>query len=132
MTTNRNRVVWCVSGLFPVYYGFCPNERAWRRELKRLGCDAVPYPQSDARVDTFVKRNDQTHCLIVTVNEKLDKRDGLSVAVLIAHEATHVWQHCCEVMAETHPSPEFEAYAMQHILGSLLFAYEETRRKLFK
>lgn len=131
MTTNRNRVVWCNRGLLPVYFGFCPNERAWRRELKRLGC-AGEYPQSDARVSFFVKKNGSPHCAIVTVNETIDKHDGLSVAALIAHEATHVWQRCCEVMGEENPSIEFEAYSIQHILGSLLIAYEDTRRKLFK
>ena len=55
------------------------------------------------------------------------KASAVQVVGLLAHEATHVWQHVRDWMGEKSPSVEFEAYTVQAILQELLWAYNETR-----
>ena len=125
----RDRVVWCDKGWMPLSYGFCPSERAWKRELKRLEADETyPYPTTDAGT-TFVEGPHKG--VIVTLNERFDKeRDRVGVVCLLVHEATHVWQAIREDIGEHKPSHEFEAYAMQNISMNLIQAYNDTRRKI--
>ena len=110
----------------PVYFGFCPDEKAWHRELKKLGVPSEPYPTNDARCYTFTSHA-KAAC-VVTLNEKLDKNnDPIGVAGLLIHEAAHVWQTMRETMGEVAPSREFEAYSLQNISMGLLKAYDQTR-----
>jgi hypothetical protein len=129
MTKRKaDRVVWCHRGFFPVHYGFCPSQAAWNREMKRLGAAGEPYPQADARASTFENKNSGDIAVIVTVNERYDKKPAVNVMALIAHEAVHVWQAVRKEMGEDNPSTEFEAYALQDIVLKLGDAYEKSHR----
>ncbi len=123
------RVIWLDRGWLPVYFGFCPSEAAWKRELRRLGVPAEPYPTSDARATTFTTT--ERTVVIVTVAEQIDKkRDRIAVFGLIVHEAMHVWRAILNKIAEPAPGAELEAYAMQSIVMQLCKAYSDTRRRL--
>lgn len=124
------RAIWCDRGWLPAYYGFCPSERAWRYEMKRLGvAKSPPYPRSDARCSYFHNK-DGDLVVLVTVAEHLDKKLSVaSIAGLIVHEAMHVWRRIRKSIGERKPSSEFEAYAMQTIFMELFSAYVRTRRK---
>lgn len=116
----------------PAYYGFCPSERAWKREMKRLCPKVSPpedYPTADGRATSF--EEDGKLCIIVTLNERIDRKDRGGIFCLIVHEATHVWQMIRRDINEREPSVEFEAYAMQAIVMNLCKAYGETRRRLW-
>lgn len=126
-----SKVIWCDRGWQPVHFGFCPDEAAWRREMKRLNVTDEPYPTSDARVTVFERSKDNRQCVIVTVANSRE-RPKLEVVGLLVHEAAHVWQHVREFMGEKSPSIEFEAYAMQAISQSLFVAFEQTRGRLFR
>lgn len=123
------RVIWCDRGWMPTYFGFCPSERAWRREMKLMGVKDDPppeYPTSDGKASQFLEGG--KNCVLVTISERIDKkRDRLGVVGLIVHEAMHVWQHIRRDIGETEPSPEFEAYALQSISIQLCSAYSKTR-----
>lgn len=119
------RVIWCDRGWYPVYYGFCPSEQAWKREMRRLGAELEPYPKTDARCLTF--EHEGKTAILVTLNERLDGRDPMAIVALIVHEAVHVWQAICNHIGETHPSNEAEAYAVQAITTGLMVAYSKTR-----
>lgn len=125
------KVVWCDSGFIPYHYGFCPDEKAWESEVKRLGVPHLTYPTAHAMCTnlqaTVVGKN---ACTIVTVNH--EKRPALNIATLIVHEAMHVWRLMREDIGEESPSQEFEAYSIQSIAHHLLNAYEKTRGKLFR
>lgn len=123
---DQGYVVYCNRGFFPVFYGFCPSEKAWKREMKRIKV-SEPYPTQDARMTSFDNPKSEVICL-VTINEKFDTLDDANAIVgLIVHEAVHVWQKITETIGERYPSIEFEAYSIQVITQELLFAYAETR-----
>jgi hypothetical protein len=126
-----SRVIWCDRGWQPHCYGFCPDERAWNREMRRLKINDVSYPTSDACCTTFDKRKSHASCTIVTVSDA-KRRPKLQVVGLLVHEAMHVWRRVREYMGESEPSLEFEAYAMQAISQNLIEAYEKTRGRLFR
>jgi len=120
-----NKVIWCERGWQPVYFGFCPSEAAWKREMKRLGA-ADPYPTTAGRAT--VLESDGKLCVIVTIAEAAAKtHTWLEVMALLVHEAAHVWQEIRAHIGESAPSPEFEAYAMQCVFLGLAAAYDETR-----
>lgn len=111
----------------PTFFGFCPSERAWKREMKRLNVESpAAYPETDANTSQFLV--DRKNMILVTVNERIDKkRDRIGVVGLIVHEAMHVWQMIRRDIGETEPSVEFEAYALQNITIQICSAYCKTR-----
>ena len=126
-----SKVIWCDRGWMPVYYGFCPDEKAWHREMKKLGAPKEPYPTSDGRCSTFTAK-EKTACVVTIANELDAKDDPVGLVGLIVHEATHVWQTLRETIGETDPSREFEAYSIQNISIGLFKAYAQTRTSVGK
>ncbi|MDG9793062.1 hypothetical protein [Brucella anthropi] len=123
--SNKDRVNWCDRGWQPVYFGFCPSKKAWKREMKRLDCKE-PYPDTDGRCTTFT--NDGKVVVIVTIRDGSENERSITeITGLLVHEATHVWQTIRNDIGEQDPSPEFEAYSMQAIFQGLLTAFQETR-----
>lgn len=125
---TASKVIWCDRGWQPYHYGFCPDEAAWKREMKRLGLPDEPYPTTAGRCTHFTNLKTAADCTIITINEI--RRPGVQVIGLIVHEAMHVWRAIRESIGEHSPSQEFEAYSLQSITQNLIYAYEQTRRKL--
>lgn len=125
-----SKVVWGERGWFPTYYGFCPDARAWAREMKRLKIDVdMPYPTSDARATEFLS-SDGKQVFLVTVGDHLDRtfrNDPFGLVCLLTHEAVHVWQGVRRSIGEKEPSAEFEAYAIHGITQNLCAGYQKTR-----
>lgn len=121
---KADRVVWCRQGWYPVPYCFCPSEKAWRAEMRRMNA-SDEYPTADARTVAFEK--DGQLRVFVTLAERLDSRDPLGIVCLLVHEAVHVWQQMCEHCGDDNPSHETEAYAIQRISAELIDAYSKTR-----
>lgn len=123
---RTDRVVWIDRGWQPVEIGFCPSETAWKREMKAKGWPGTPYPENDASATHFT--HDGQFLVLVALAEDVEKRfSRVVIAGLLAHEATHVWQHVRRQMQEAEPSIEFEAYAIQAIFQSLYQAWLGTR-----
>lgn len=101
-------------GPLPIYVGYAPDEKAFRREMKRLGCEnPPPYTLSGGTTHCLRKDGALTTCIVCA-----KRRDGVGTEAMIGllvHEAVHVWQAVLESMSEEDPSPEFEAYTVQHI-----------------
>ncbi|WP_457797624.1 hypothetical protein [Methylocystis sp. S23] len=127
MAKGKDRVIWCDRSFFPVYFGFCPNEAAWVREMRRLGVKSEPYPSSDGKVTFFECKGDVAAIVTLSKKDRWHSKDA--VFGLIAHEAVHVWQKIRDEMGEDNPSPEFEAYSIQHIFIHLADAYAKTRAR---
>lgn len=132
MSPNKSKVIWCDRGWFPAYFGFCPDKKAWKREMKRIGIKHHPYPDGDATCSVFhnAVERDATigkTIILVTIGDHIDANDHLGIIGLIVHEATHVWQFIREDAGEDEPSKEIDAYAMQNIVMSLIDAYSKTR-----
>lgn len=110
----------------PIHYGLCRTEKAFKKELKRLGVPKKDRPdfllnRSDATVH-FFESKDQKECAIVCLGKMKDRTSNEIVGLLI-HEAVHIWQHVKENMGESYPSKEFEAYAIQTIAQRLIEEY---------
>lgn len=100
-------------GPLPAYIGFAPDEKAFRREMKRLGVENIPpFTRSDGT--THLLRKDGILTCIVCVRKREDLERESLIGILV-HEAVHVWQAIRDNMNEEAPSPEFEAYTVQHI-----------------
>ena len=131
MKINENGVAYGDPGHLPVFYGFCPNEKAWKKELGRLGVEKRSYPDSIASCTWFTTKRGQMICL-VTMHADEDRAYGVGLVGTIAHEAMHVWQKTRDYIGEEHPSYELEAYTYQAIFTELVKGYEATRApKLF-
>lgn len=128
-----SRAIWCENWMWPFFYGFCPDEAAWKREMKMLG-SADPYPDNPAgaKCNEFVPKDPMfNNRILVTVGHRKD-RTPLQVVTMLQHEAVHVFQKLCAVIGEHDPSIEFEAYMIEAISKELIIAYEKTRGKLFR
>jgi len=121
------KTVWRKISWLPYYFGFCPNEIAWDKEMKRFNMSPwEPYPDSDGNCAHFTNDGDGHACSIVTLNHK--KRSSEAALALLTHEGMHVWRQTLKYIGERKPSSEFEAYAMQHIVCGLVTGYEESGR----
>lgn len=121
-------VLWLDQGWQPAHIGFCPSKKAWKREMRKMGCEGEPWPSAAGSTQTFDSGGKR--CIIVTVAEGCEKHHSrIEIAGLIAHEATHVWQKVREHMGEDQPSIEFEAYSVQAIFQNLYRAWWDTRGK---
>lgn len=122
------QVIWLDRGWQPVFYGFCPSEAAWKREMRKMKTKGEPYPETAGNVTTFTME-DKT-CCIVTLGQAAEAagRTRVEIAGLLVHEATHVWQEVRKVMNDPgQPSIEFEAYSIQAIFQGLYQAWLDTR-----
>ena len=117
----------------PVYYCVCFSEDEFLRELKRLKIPKNTYPNwlddSDARVHFFSnpkKPNKEVAivCLQLSVDVSIEQHYALLV-----HEAVHIWQRIRELLGESNPSKEFEAYAIQRLCLELFDRLSEEKLK---
>lgn len=124
---TASRIKWCRRSAFqlPLFYTAVFTERAFHREMRRLG---VPQgsatflnPNADATTQ-FFHNPDKGEIAIVCMPDTHDK-DGIQIACLLVHEAVHIWQHACRILGETQPSDEFEAYNIQTISQELMDLY---------
>jgi hypothetical protein len=114
-------------GPVPIYVGFTTSPEAYRKEMARL---QVPSPppfvgyNSDATTHTLVspqKKWASTTCIVcLEVGKRKSRAERDAVAMLLAHEATHVLQAAREAMGETNPGHEFEAYLVQYVAEWML------------
>lgn len=125
-------MVWFDRYAFPSYWGFCPDEQAWKNQMKLVGCKDEKYPDfekdTQARVFEFLSL-EHKHIVIITLGE-MDNCNPIGVISIIAHEIEHVWQYMKKHMGEDNPGAETEAYVKQDMLASMLYAYEKYRHKI--
>jgi hypothetical protein len=126
---KKDRVIYIDRGWQPVFIGFCPNEKAWKREMKRMGRNPADchYPQSDGHVMIFHRPDEPSVCLITVKDGAENERCLSSIVGIIVHECTHVWQEIREFIGEEKPGMEAEAYALQTLTMNVLAAFYQTR-----
>ena len=116
--------------LSPVHIGLCLTEKDFEKELKRLKIPVnecspwIPDDKDGKRWEFQKIKNAHEQCCIVCIrrNRKHTKEEIIG---LIIHESVHVWQSIKEIIGETNPSPEFEAYSIQTIAQKLITAYNK-------
>lgn len=112
----------------PIHYCLLTTEAQYRRLMKRMGVRS-PNDWLGTGVASTHHLHDEhgDRCAVVCYPVKL-KTLPHEVAGVLAHEAMHIWRAVHEHIGEDHPSSEFEAYAMQHIVGNLHWAYNKAAR----
>ena len=127
---DKDSVLWCDRGWFPLQYGFCPNEKAWDKLLKvrNITLTGNEYASGTAARTTSFISSEHTFS-IVTVGED-ETNTPLETVGLLIHEASHVLDAVIDAMNDKAPSEEFRAYSIQAIALNLVDAYEETRGPL--
>ena len=130
--SKPGKVLWCDNGWLPYCYGFCPNEKAWDREMKRMSVTNEPYPGTCAHTTKFGVKKGRTACCIITLSDEVDEWPLSRTIGIIVHECVHVWRFACNHIGEDMPSSEFEAYAVQRMTESILKAYFDSRRPKFR
>ena len=114
-------------------YGLCLDEKAFKKELKRLGfTESIPFLKDGNAIATthhLVNKHNKAYCSIVTMPQNPTASLEQHYALLV-HEGMHIWQRHLESIGESNPSHEFAAYAMQNIAQNLMCAYRDmTKRK---
>ncbi len=114
--------------MLPAFLGFCPNERAFQKEMKshKMEKDGVQYLTSDATTHAFTAKNGDL-VIIVCLHERYKakmKRRDIATLGLLLHECVHVVQRICTEVGEHSPSDEFQAYFTQKTFLSLASAIE--------
>lgn len=113
--TDKAHINYFNMGPWPVYVGFTTSEKAFKREMKRLKVDGVPFIMNDhsnASAHYLTHEGDLT--VIITM-QPVGDRPVEQVAGLIAHEAVHVAQELWDNIGERNPGREAEAYLVQMI-----------------
>lgn len=120
---------WFDPGPFPMYFGFVPNKRAWRKTVKSLGAAAWAYPKHSATCSTLDVPG-KVFTILVTVNPEPNTSD-LAVEACLAHEAVHVMQYAIRNMTTPGKEPErheeLEAYLTQWAFQCCVSAWREYR-----
>jgi hypothetical protein len=119
----------------PISYGLCLSEKAFYKELKRIGLPENDRPEfllpgADAVLHTFYLENGTTACIVALGSTK--HRTAPQVNAMLVHEAMHLWRRIRKNIGERKPSLEFEAYAMQNISQSLMTEYARQTKKKAK
>jgi hypothetical protein len=130
-------MIWLERGLVvsPVYYALVVTQAQFEKALKSLNIEKSEWPPfmktSHANATThFFTKSTGEECAIVCMPKKLPKGvTKLQAYALLVHEAVHIWQAIKDYLGERDPSKEFEAYSVQRIAQSLMFAYEELRHE---
>jgi len=104
-------------------YCLCKSKKEFKRKLKETGLPKSLWPKfisdgADATTHILETDSSRTMCIVCIGGVNPDRVDQLLV-----HEAVHVWQEALDVLKETEPSCEFQAYAIQRIYQELADAY---------
>lgn len=116
-------------GPWPVCVGFTRDEKAFKKELDRLGFPAGPdlIPGFAGNAGTHrVPSSPMT--FIITMQPDLDGYLPRQIAALIAHEATHVARWFFKAIKEGRPGAEAQAYFVQYVTQCCLEALDDEAR----
>ena len=114
----------------PYSYALCTSEKKFKKELKRLGLPKSNWPDFltsthvNATVHFFDETESHGQCCIVCLGDTKE-HTKIQVYSLLVHEAVHIWQAIRDSIGERYPASEQEAYAIQRIVQSLMYAYKE-------
>ena len=118
---------------FLPYIALVTSEKDYIKEMKRLKVKKYDWGSwitkgKSARAAVFTGEQGDVVCIVCIDGESKEALDRseegrAKVSGLLIHEAAHVWQQTKQVIGEDDPSPEFEAYAMQHIGQSLIYEF---------
>lgn len=89
-----------------------------KKQASKLGYPTDDLGTANAQVSFYTEPDDSGAAIVYIPKHK--NVDLLLVQGLIIHEAVHIWQEVKDLMSESNPSSEFEAYSIQKISQDLL------------
>ena len=100
------------------------SEAAYEHAIAHLNVKRpnVWVDDEDGGATTHVLTNDENEMTCVIAISVTDQ-DGIQIAALLAHEATHVAQYHFEHIGERKPAIEQMAYAVQYLTQTLMYEY---------
>ena len=116
---TMNKLSYCEMGIVPIHFGFCTNEAAFHKEMKRLDINNNSLVSDGYAATTHSLHNHKTgeNVILVCISkDAIKSHNFVEVVGLIVHECTHAWQYVQAAMNEQCPSSEFEAYTMQALV----------------
>lgn len=113
------------------YMALCLTPREFERAMNRLK-RAKPHPEwvmSGASATTHIFKHEDHGWACVVGLKIIPGLDYEQVAALLVHEGVHIWQvYRDDIIRESRPCSELEAYVIQRIAQNLLTAYRRQRR----
>lgn len=105
------------------YYCLCTKQKEFQAVMRHLKVPK-PYPEwitKGAGATTHFMVHPEGHIVAAVCMAKRNGCDKAQHLALLAHEAVHIWQTYAEdVLRESKPSHELEAYAVQSITQALI------------
>ena len=122
--SGRTKIDYIPIGAIPIHFGVTASEKAYEREMARLGIkDYGPWVSPGAFATTHLfEHNSEVNGFnkTVLICFKDVGKFRFANAAHVAHEAFHVTQFCFEAMQEDRPGEEVTAYLLQLIVESVL------------
>lgn len=124
---KKKAPVWLdrrIAALGP-YLTLCLRRASYVSAMKHLNLPIVEAwvaAGKGATAHTAIRSNGD---MVVVVCLRTTPRPLTEVIGMLAHEATHVWQHYAQTIGERHPGDEQEAYAIQAITQELVQSFFE-------
>ena len=117
--SDKSHIDYCNMGHLPIYFGFCDNKKAWRKEMRRMkidDADQMLLNNKPATCWSFTRPNGY-ECIIVCIDKKSYKTQPvIAVIGLITHECSHAIDYIMQAIGERNPSTEFKAYTLQGLV----------------
>lgn len=112
-------------------FGLCIDEKAYKKEMKRLKIDGVEAIKNwhSAATTHFIKNQEIKQIIAIVFFPPSTKYTLIEHYALLVHEGVHIWQEHKRLIGENEPSEEYEAYAMQHIALELMDAFNKLTNK---
>jgi len=123
--SKQYKAKWHKSPFDHVRYCLVRNQEQMDRALRDLPPHAFKDSQTAAMVTSFSVMGGHTYCLL-QIGDTTDWVGSYIMQVLV-HESVHVWQCVRDVMQESSPCSEFEAYSVDRIFRDMLDDYDRSQ-----
>lgn len=104
------------------------DEAEYYAQLKLLGIkngEQFPFVGTAQARLNYYKHAGKTIAFVCCNMTKLKDYDGIQVAALLVHEASHVFDFWCKDVGERRPSAELKAYSLQAISQALMYSWAD-------
>lgn len=128
---------WCDDTLVasPLFYSTAFSMAEYKSLMRTLKLDLrMQGPTDSPRIGAFVQHlqctNGEVACILF-MDYEARQADGVTddqMLAWLAHECVHIWQAMTEMMGESSPSHEFEAYGIQRIFENVLKNFREHQK----